>query len=189
MHWSWLGSRKTRGDEKKIKLWSRWLLTRVKSHYLLLRHFSGNKKQRKWVLNWTPTPWNQLCFSHFAYPLAQTSLKTPATALCCICLFSARPPINDPAKLSSHRSQAALIHHYSGSISCIAVSFPVGWAGEEMSRDKQLCSQIPSGEEGMRTAVVEKKRGALKMTGKEEKGNDSWAGEQQHFSCVCLRRK
>lgn len=58
-------------------------------------------------------------------------------ALRYICLFSARPSINDQAKWSSHRSQAALIRHYSALIGWISTSLPVRRAGGEMSGDKQ----------------------------------------------------
>lgn len=58
-------------------------------------------------------------------------------ALRYICLFSARPSINDQAKWSSHRSQAALICHYSALIGWISTSLPVRRAGGEMSGDKQ----------------------------------------------------
>lgn len=67
-------------------------------------------------------------------------------ALRYICLFSARPNINDPAKQSSHRSQAALIYDYSALIGWISTSLRMRQAGGEMSRDKQPNSQIQSGE-------------------------------------------
>lgn len=63
-----------------------------------------------------------------------------------ICLFSARPSINDPAKRTSHRSQAVLIYHYSALISWISTSLPIREAGGEMSRDKQQKIQSGAGE-------------------------------------------
>lgn len=80
---------------------------------------------------------------------ARTSLEVSVMALRYICLFSARPSINDPAKLSSHCSQTALIHHYSALIGWISTSLPMRQAGGGMSWDKQLNSQIQSGKGGM----------------------------------------
>lgn len=121
--------------------------------------FAFTPKQRKWVLSFRMLNLI-LCFRRSSlapFPLhmsVQSGLGKSAMALRYICLFSARPGINDPAKLSSHRSQPALICHYSGLIGWISVSLPVGWAGGEMSWDKQLNSQIWSREGGMRTAGV-----------------------------------
>lgn len=91
-------------------------------------------------------------------------------ALRYICLFSARPGINDPAKPGSHRSQAALIYHYSALIGQISTSLPVRQAGGEMSRDKQANSQIQSGERGdMRKGRRKEERAG---EGKKKKNKD-----------------
>lgn len=84
-------------------------------------------------------------------------------ALRYICLFSARPGINDPAKWSSHRSQAELIHHYSALISWISTSLPMRGAGGEMSRDKHPNSQIQSGE-GLKEAHRREEWGRCEKT-------------------------
>lgn len=159
MSWRWLGSWATRGDNEKIELRSGWLLAHVKSHVICFYSLCPTAKQRKWVLSFRRSNLI-LCFPQSSlapFPLhmsAQSGFGKSAMALRYICLFSARPGINDPAKLSSHRSQPALIRHYSGLIGWISVSLPVGRAGGEMSWDKQLNSQIWSREGGMRTAGV-----------------------------------
>lgn len=86
----------------------------------------------------------QLCMHVCNY--TSSSLGVSLMALRYICLFSARPRINDPAKQSSHRSPAVLIYHYSALISWISTSLPMRGAGGEMSRDKHPNSQIQSGE-------------------------------------------
>lgn len=162
MSWRWLGSWATRGDNEKIELRSGWLLAHVKSHVICFYSLCPTAKTKKmsFVLQDVELFHLILCFSWSSLapcPLhmsAQIGLGKSAMALRYICLFSARPGINDPAKLSSHRSQPALICHYSGLIGWISVSLPVGWAGGEMSWDKQLNSQIWSREGGMRTAGV-----------------------------------
>ena len=89
-------------------------------------------------------------------------------ALRYICLFSARPSINDQAKWSSHRSQAALVRHYSALIGWISTSLPVRRAGGEMSRDKQPNSQIQSGGGERQTRRVEEWRGGGRRKGKDK---------------------
>lgn len=188
-----MGSRETRGDEEKIKLEADDF-SPVLNHIICFCAICPPAETKKVTLALHRGELNSnstfafsslnSTFSHFAYSLAQSSLETLAMALRCICQFSARPPINDPAKRRSHRSQAALTHHHSGSIGCIAVSFPVGWAGEEMSRDKQLSSQIPSREEGVRTAVVEKKR-SIENEGGKVKGKWCLGGRTAAFF-LCL---
>lgn len=105
--------------------------------------------------------------------LSLTSVHMLTPALKCLWwlwdtyVCSQRGPVkNEPAELSSHRSQTVLIHHNSALIGWISTSLPVRQAGGEMSWDKQLNSQIQSGE-------GERQRGGKGRAGVRGKDKDT----------------
>lgn len=186
-----------------MKIWSGWLFTRVRSHVNSFSFTCLTVKSRKIVVPFRRSLVSSLdcacCLPLCMCAQVKTSLGVSLMALRYICLFSTRPSINDPAKRSFHRSQAALIYHYSALIGRISTSLPMRQAGGEMSRDKQPNSKW-RGRRGRGGARSRGGWGRLEENReiKIQEGWERWkSGEMQIiylensgcFSSLCLVRK